>query len=79
MKSSFMGVHILHVMIAYGVFITKKVSDHCYDLGDKGKGHIYFKLALRLLTHSNLAKSLLRYVDTMKVTTVTLESKVKYT
>ena len=43
------------------------VSDHQYDLEAKGQGHIYLKFTLRLVTHSNLAKLLLRCVDTMKV------------
>ena len=34
-------VFILVTIIVYGVRITKKVSDHQYDLGVKGQGQMY--------------------------------------
>ena len=33
-------VFILVAIIVYGVWITKKVSDHQYDLGVKGQGQM---------------------------------------
>ena len=38
-------------MIAYGVWITTKVSDHHYDLGDMGQGHIMRKICISLIFH----------------------------
>ena len=44
-----MRVFIFGTMIAYGVYITTKVSDHRYDLEVKVQGHIYLKSVLQLV------------------------------
>ena len=44
-----MGVFILSTMNAYGVHIKTNVSDHLYDFGVKGQGHIMFMLKTYLL------------------------------
>ena len=45
----FMGLFIFSTMIAYGVHIKTFVSDHLYDFGVKGQGHIMFMLKKYLL------------------------------
>ena len=40
-------------MIAYGVQMTMKVSDHLCDLGVKGQGQIYLEFDIRLETQNS--------------------------
>ena len=36
-------VLLFGIMVAFGVYITQKASDHLYRLGVKGQCHIYIK------------------------------------
>ena len=41
-------------IIASGVQITTKVTDHCFDHGIKGQGKLYLESVLKLITQAPL-------------------------
>ena len=48
-------VFIFSKIIAYGVYITSKVTYQCYDIWIKGQDQIYLESVLRLVTQALFA------------------------
>ena len=44
------SVNIKHSFIAYGVYITTKVTAYCYDLEIKRQGHIHLEYVQWIIT-----------------------------
>ena len=60
-------------MFTYDVHITTQISDHIYDIGVKGQGHIYLKSVLRLVHFVTQTPQALSFFDEGYFKTISID------